>query len=91
MPCKSVPRGWVWSWAVVKGDPPIFLGGNFFFLISAFCGDTPPLPGPDSGIQSTFGQYASYWNAFLLMTFVCVRVCANHDVDLSIKEEVELH
>ena len=48
----------------VKEDPPIFLGG-IFFLISAFFGDTPPLPGPDTGIQSMFGRYASYWNAFL--------------------------
>ena len=26
----------------LRGDPPIFLGGGNFFLISAFFGDTPP-------------------------------------------------
>ena len=31
--------------------------------------DTPPAA--DSGIRSTSGQYASYWNAFLLQVSVC--------------------
>ena len=73
VPGGSGPRGGVWSRGVsnfflgggaVKGGPPNFLGGNFF-LISAFFGDTPPPLGPDTGIRSTFGRYASYWNAFL--------------------------
>ena len=29
-------------------------------------GTDPPPPGADSGIRSTSGRYASYWNAFLL-------------------------
>ena len=47
-----------------KGDPQFFWGGNFF-VISALWGYTLPPPGPDTGIRSTFGRYASYWNAFL--------------------------
>ena len=47
----------------LRGNPQNIFFRNFF-LISAFFGDTPP--GPDTGIRSTFGRYASYWNAFLL-------------------------
>ena len=49
----------------LKGGLPNFFGGGNFFLISAFFGDTPLPPGPDTGIRSTFGRYASYWNACL--------------------------
>ena len=53
-----------------KGRTPhhnFFWGGQFFFDFW-FLWDMPPppFPGPDTGIQSTFGWYASYWNAFLL-------------------------
>ena len=58
---------------VEGGPPPIFIfifGGRIFFFFD-FCflwGYTPP--GPDTGIRSTFGRYASYWNAFLLNIIV---------------------
>ena len=46
------------------GGPPNFF---FFFLFLLSLGIHPPLPRPDTGIRSTFGRYASYWNAFLSM------------------------
>ena len=63
-------KGWWWLRGEVKGGPHFFF---FFwnFLISAFFGDTPP-PGPDTGIRSTFGRYASYWNAFLFSCFLAL-------------------
>ena len=36
----------------------------------------PPLESADSGIRSTIGQYASYWNAFLLGLFALIGVRA---------------
>ena len=69
--------GW-WSggclvWGVA---PPKFFGGGifyffyffifWFFLISLGTPPPPPPPEADSGIWSTSGRYASYWNAFLL-------------------------
>ena len=61
------------GWGVegaVKGDPPIFLGGEFFFDFCFLWGYTPP-PRPDTGIRSMFGRYASYWNAFLYKLCCC--------------------
>ena len=53
----------------VRGNPPIFLGGDFFFDFCFLWGyiPTPPPPPPEaeSSIWSTSGRYASYWNAFL--------------------------
>ena len=40
--------------------------------------DTPPPRQADSGIQSTSGRYASYWNAFLLNLKVHFLSCVIH-------------
>ena len=56
----------------VKGDPHFLGGGNFFFDFCFLWGYTPP-PGPDTGIWSTFGRYASYWNAFLFEMYLHIR------------------
>ena len=51
----------------VKGGPLQFFFFLSFFLFLLSLGIHPPPPGPDKGIRSTFGRYASYWNAFLLL------------------------
>ena len=70
--------GGVWSGATPQNFLKFFLGGIFFlgggfffyFDFLFFWGSSPP-PEADSGIWSTSGRYASYWNAFLLL--VCNR------------------
>ena len=74
MPCKSVLGGSP-IFRGVSNTPPIFLGGEFFFDFCFLWGYTPPR-GPDTGIRSTFGRYASYWNAFLLI--IILHLLRNH-------------
>ena len=57
------------------GPPKLFFDFFFDFFIDFF-GDPPP-PEADSGIWSTSGQYASYWNAFSGVVFqFCVKKTA---------------
>ena len=74
----SGPGGFLQFWGV----PPIFRGGSSNFSggssnfleggSSNFSGGSaiqvPPPGTADSGIRSTIGQYASYWNAFLFVS-----------------------
>ena len=39
---------------------------------------SPPPGTADSGIRSTFGRYASYWNAFLLIHFIGHVACNSY-------------
>ena len=79
----------------IFGGAPIFRGGSRgeFFFDFCFLWGYPP-PGPDTGIQSTFGRYASYWNAFLLLNKVggvnssrgnVQELRANHIASFSVK------
>ena len=66
---------------ILGGVPPNFRGGGgvFFgrggsskFSGGSFWGVPPNFRGGFSpGIQSTFGRYASYWNAFLFQMKFC--------------------
>ena len=69
---RGSPILWGGGWGV-KGDPPffkkIFGRGEIFNDFCFLWGYLTPPPGPDTGIRSMFGRYASYWNAFLFLIF----------------------
>ena len=71
-------RVWLGGWlrgvaGEVKGGTPTFFFFFEFFFDFCFLWGYTPSPGPDTGIRSMFGRYASYWNAFLLDS---VRFCS---------------
>ena len=59
-------------WFVFKKNFLDFLFWFWFFIFLGISPPNPPLPHTeaDSGMWSTSGRYASYWNAFLLKAFL---------------------
>ena len=69
-PDTPPPRGQAGTPPDQAGTPPL---GPGRYTPPDQAGKAPP-PHPDSGIRSTIGWYASYWNAIALWKFYCSRI-----------------